>query len=109
MKIFYLLLFIVLISTSAMSQAPLEQTESRFYKFFPNPASSLITFTFDKGYNSNYSLQVFNFIGKKVYEQKAVAARNIIDLGDFYRGVYIFQIRDANGKIIESGKFQVAK
>ena len=32
-----------------------------------------------------------------------------VPLTDFYRGVYIFQLRDAKGNIVESGKFQVVK
>jgi hypothetical protein len=48
-------------------------------------------------------------MGKKVHEVKNVAANNPINLDDFYRGIYIFQLRDKNGLIIESGKFQVVK
>ena len=28
---------------------------------------------------------------------------------DFYRGIYIFQLKDKNGKVVDSGKFQVSK
>ena len=28
---------------------------------------------------------------------------------DFYRGIYVFQLRDKDGKLIESGKFQIVK
>lgn len=28
---------------------------------------------------------------------------------NYYRGIYIYQLRDLNGRMIESGKFQVIK
>jgi len=31
-----------------------------------------------------------------------------VNVSDFYRGVYIFQLRDKNGRMIDSGKFQVS-
>ena len=48
-------------------------------------------------------------MGKKVYEVKRTPTRISINLDDFFRGVYIFQLRDKNGVIVQSGKFQVVK
>ncbi len=49
-------------------------------------------------------------MGKKVYDIKKAPSRITINLEDFYRGIYIFQVRDKNGTIIQSGKFnQVMK
>lgn len=48
-------------------------------------------------------------MGKKAYELKSTPPRFSIDLNDFFRGIYIFQLRDKSGRIIESGKFQVNK
>ncbi len=28
---------------------------------------------------------------------------------EFYRGIYVYQLRDNTGKILETGKFQVVK
>ena len=78
-------------------------------KFYPNPATSVINFDFQRGFDKTYSLQIFNFMGKKVYELKTIASRMNINLDEFYRGIYIFQLRDKNGTIVESGKFQVNK
>lgn len=78
-------------------------------RFFPNPAVSSINFEFQKGYDKFYTLQVYNFIGKKVLDVKTVTPKMNIPLTDFYRGVYIYQLRDRNGNIIDSGKFQVVK
>ena len=79
-------------------------------RFYPNPASSYITFEdYLKKYDKNYSIQLFNFLGKKVYEFTLGEQKNIVSLSDFFRGIYIFQLRDPYGKIVESGKFQVNK
>ena len=77
--------------------------------FYPNPATSVINFDFQRGVDKTYSLQIFNFMGNKVYEVKTIAPRMNINLDEFYRGIYIFQLRDKNGSILESGKFQVNK
>lgn len=78
-------------------------------KFYPNPATSIITFDFQKGYDKGYSLQVFNFLGKQVYENKNVTPKTTIDLAAYNHGIYIYQMRDRTGKIVESGKFSVSK
>jgi hypothetical protein len=82
---------------------------AKFMKFFPNPAVSDINFEFQKGYDKQISFEIYNFIGKKVFSLKVVTPKINIPLTDFYRGVYIYQLRDKTGKIIESGKFQVIK
>lgn len=78
-------------------------------KFYPNPAVSFISFEFLKNYDQSYSLEIYNFIGKKVADIKATDKKLIVPLTDFYRGVYIFQIKDRQGSIVEAGKFQVVK
>lgn len=78
-------------------------------KFYPNPAVNYINFEFSRNYDNSYTLVIFNFIGKKVEEMKVTDPKITVSLNDFYRGVYIFQLRDKQGSIIESGKFQVAK
>jgi hypothetical protein len=79
-------------------------------RFYPNPATSYITFEdFTKKYDKSYSIQLFNFLGKKVYEFNLADQKYIVNLSDFFRGIYIFQLRDPSGKILESGKFQVNK
>lgn len=112
MKIFYILFFILIISIPAFSQsrlaAPVEPA-TRILKFYPNPATTQITFSFNTEYDKELSFQIFNFIGKKVYEVQSLTPTTNVNLNDFYRGVYIFQLRDKAGRIVDSGKFQVAR
>ena len=111
MKIFYALSIILLVSLTAKSQdrSSIGDPVTRIVKFYPNPASSFINFEFQKSYEKSYSFQIINMLGKKVYEVNNVNPKTVVNLSDFYRGVYIFQLRDKTGRIVESGKFQVAK
>jgi Secretion system C-terminal sorting domain len=87
-----------------------DNTSGPTVHFYPNPANSFITFDdFSKKYDRSYSIQIFNFCGKKVFEFNLGDQKNMVNLSDFFRGIYIFQLRDPNGKIVESGKFQVNK
>jgi len=114
MRIFYILSIILLFTITAKSQeripvSPATDPITKIIKFYPNPAISYITFEFQRSYDKTYNFQIFNFLGKKVYEISNLNPKTIVNLTDFYRGVYIFQLRDKNGKVIDSGKFQVSK
>jgi Secretion system C-terminal sorting domain len=106
---------ILLITTTTLAQTNRAVPEPsgavvKMVKFYPNPAVSFINFEFQSNINlSNYSFKVYNFIGKKVVEINNLTPRTVINVNEFFRGVYIFQLTDRNGKVIESGKFQVAK
>lgn len=111
-KIFYILFIVVgfAFGSFAQSRTSLPGDPSvKFIKFYPNPAVNVINFEFQKGYDKFYNFQVFNFIGKKVFEERTVTPKINIPLTDYYRGVYIYQLRDRTGKILETGKFQVIK
>ena len=113
----YLIIFFIAFTFVATAQ---EQTKNeptyasdaikvKTIKFYPNPAIEVINFEFFKGVPRDMTLQVYNFVGKKVYELPAISQRTSVSLNEFYRGVYIFQLRDKYGRIVESGKFQVNK
>lgn len=79
-------------------------------RFYPNPATSVINFEIQKDYEPGYSIQIFNAIlGRKMYELPNMPERMSINLSDYSRGIYIYQLRDKSGRMVESGKFQVAK
>jgi hypothetical protein len=111
-KYFYILLFTL--AFSFKSSAQVKQTSilddvTTSVKFYPNPAVSFINFEFEKDYDKSYTLYIYSFIGKKVVELKFTELKMTIPLNDFYRGVYIFQFRNKQGTVVESGKFQVVK
>lgn len=81
----------------------------RVVKLYPNPATNYINFEFDKKANQLYNLEIFSFIGKKVDEIKVTDQKVMISLAEYYRGIYIYQLRDLQGGIVGTGKFQVTK
>lgn len=116
MRIFYILITIILVTTTqakSQGRVPVPETEGKIVKFYPNPAVSYITFELGRDLNNNtnktYSLQIYNFLGKKVYEVSNLNAQTKVDLTNFVRGLYIFQLKDQNGRVDESDKFQVNK
>jgi hypothetical protein len=96
-------------SKGQSNREPSPDAAQRIMKFYPNPATTFIKAEFQKNFNAGYSLQIINFIGKQVYEAKNVNSSTTLDLSTYTRGVYIYQLKDPSGKVIESGKFQVSK
>ena len=113
MKLFYSLSIFLCLTITAQSQdrgpSTAPEANVKIIKFYPNPAITYINFEFQKSYDKSYNFQIFNFLGKKVFELNNVNPKTTVNLTDFFRGVYIFQLRDKNGKVIDSGKFQVSK
>ena len=109
-KIFYIIIFTLGLQASSSAQAKHVAVDAvKTVKFYPNPASSFINFEFTENYNDSYTIVIFNFIGKKVEDLKVTDQKITVSLANFYRGIYVFQLRDKQGNIIESGKFQVVK
>ncbi|MEO6819025.1 MAG: T9SS type A sorting domain-containing protein [Ginsengibacter sp.] len=111
-KSFYILLLLFAglhFNANAQSKKTLVAETDKTVRFYPNPAISYINFEFEKNYDNNNSLIIYNFLGKKILEQKIGEQKINVSLTNFFRGIYIFQLCDQQGKVIESGKFQVAK
>jgi hypothetical protein len=109
-----LLIVSLIVLTNSYSQAQNRElpggTTTSIVKFYPNPATTVINFDFQKANNKGYSIQIYSFMGgRKMYELTNLADRTTINLADFNRGVYIYQLRDKTGRLVESGKFQVSK
>lgn len=109
-RIFYILILtgFSLTGFSQVKPSPVNDV-IRVVKLYPNPATSYINFEFDRKGSEPHSLVIFSFIGKKVDDIRLINKKVTVSLNEYYRGIYIFQIRDASGNIVESGKFQVAK
>jgi hypothetical protein len=95
--------------SQGQSRSPLSDGNGSVVRFYPNPATSIITFDFQKNLEKGHTIKLYNFLGKKVYEAASLNQRTTINLSDYTRGVYIYQLFDKTGKLIESGKFQVSK
>lgn len=106
-----LLLVLLLATTSfvAVGNTGLLDGKTKITRFYPNPASSFIKFEYSKILEKGHTLVLYNFIGKKVSEIQISGTATTVLLDGFFRGIYIFQIRDKNAQIVDSGKFQVVK
>jgi hypothetical protein len=112
-RILYILSFILLIAIQSQAQTgrstPASVSTDRIIKLYPNPATTNITFDLQKGYEKGLSIQVYSFLGKKMYEGQNVLSIVNLNLTEFNRGLYMYHLIDISGKVIESGKFQVTK
>jgi hypothetical protein len=89
---------------------PSSDVQDRIVRLYPNPATAYVTFDLQKGYKQGLTISVYSgVLGKKMFESFNVPAKVTVPLNEFNRGVYIYHILDASGKIIESGKFQVSR
>lgn len=78
-------------------------------KLYPNPASCYVIIDFEKNLPNNTHLLVYSFTGSKMADIIISNLRVELNLGNYYRGLYLYQLISSNGKILESGKFQVIK
>lgn len=91
------------------SGGPTGNPATKQVHFYPNPAAAFINFEFKQPLERGAVIQFYSFLGRKVSSQNIVSNRLTVNLTDFITGIYIFQVRDASGRLIESNKFQVAK
>ncbi|GDX43950.1 hypothetical protein LBMAG23_09270 [Bacteroidota bacterium] len=110
MKCIFLILFSVfsLASFGQVKRVTMSEHVKRTV-IYPNPARSFIQIQFKQQVPVPALLVVYNFIGKKQLELTNPGMNVYLDLSEFRRGLYIFQFKDKNGQIIDSGKFQVEK
>ena len=82
----------------------------RLTKAYPNPATTYLNVELIQTSNiGDYSLCLFNMLGKKVYAKNNLSPRTTIDLNGYFRGNYYFQLKDRRtGQVLESGKIIVS-
>ena len=85
-------------------------SNTKVQRYYPNPATQYIQFEFDKTVDRSFTLEIYSFIGKKMSSSVINDTRMTIYFDDsYYRGLYIFQLRDRTSRIVESGKFQIIR
>ncbi len=109
LPIAFFLLLLSFGSSAQESRGPIAEPQAKILKPYPNPATSYIIFDLQKNYQKGLSIVVYNFPGRKMFEAKNVEEKTTVNLTDFTRGVYIYQLQDQNGRITDTGKFQVSK
>lgn len=82
------------------------QTEN-YVLVYPNPASSQINlFT---SYKENFSVRIFDVVGKELNRIELMGSKNSIDISPYYAGIYTFEMYSLNNELIGNGKFVVVK
>ena len=103
-------LLLLIMSACVLFEIPGQTAPSvQVIKCYPNPATSFVNFEFPKDVDKSNTLLVFSFVGKKMAEIPVNNNKLTVTLNDYYRGVYVYQLRDKGGNIVESGKFSVIK
>ncbi len=111
-KFIYIFTFLIGLTFTSFAQnknAGSGDADAKLIKSYPIPATTVIYFEFQRGYDKSFTFQVFSFIGKKVYEVVNTPQKITIPLDEFYRGFYYYKLLDKNGEFIESGRFIVVK
>jgi len=105
------ILTLCLFTTCAFAQKGWAQagTDIKIVKFYPNPATSYITFDIQRPVEKGFVIQIYNCLGRRVISVTISSNKITVPLEGIFRGLYIFQLRDKNGSIVESNKFQVNK
>jgi len=103
-RIIPILSIILLFALQAQAQPsrnPNSENGERIIKLYPNPATSFVTFDFEKNYKQGLTIYIYNgVLGKKMFESINVPAKTTVNLNDFTRGLYIYHLTDNTGKII---------
>jgi hypothetical protein len=111
-KTFYILVFFIGLNFTSAAQdktAPTVDGVVKLIKHYPTPATTVIYFDFISGYDKSYTFEIYNFSGKKVYELKSPTPKISLQLDNFTRGFYYYQLRDKAGRIVETARFLVLK
>lgn len=111
----YMVFFLLVLGSTSFGQTEPSRSGataqlSRQIRCYPNPATTAIFFEFKvRNAQESTQLRIYNFLGKKVVELPRMSANIRVDLQSFNRGIYIYQLTDVHGRVMESGKFHVEK
>ena len=74
---------------------------------YPVPAKDYLTINVNSTVDSNFKLEIYNSVGKRMMEKKIYLnnGRRDIDLSGFSHGIYLIKLYKENGDQIFSQKF----
>lgn len=75
----------------------IENQELENVLIFPNPFKNQIAFS---GIDENMNIEVFNAVGKLVFQKNNISANTVIDLGDLSKGIYFIKALDMDGNVL---------
>ena len=108
---FLVVISVCLLGFVANGQKPTNPTpgpnQATLVRFYPNPAVNFITFEIKEPVQRGTNIQVFSFLGRQVATIPVNGQRITVSLNDYFKGIYVFQVKDPKGKVLETNKFQV--
>ncbi len=83
-----------------------EESNSRNIEVFPNPFTTTTTIEIDHPINNhqNYTLVIYDVQGRLISQQDINEQQVVIDGADWKAGIYFYQVKQQDGKIINSSK-----
>lgn len=75
---------------------------------YPNPFSSSVTFDFTNNGNLPHSIRILSSTGQLVKQVNEITDNSVVvDGSKFARGIYFYQLRNASGVVVSTGKLIV--
>jgi len=85
-------------------------TNKKTFLIYPNPTYSIAKMLISNYGTGNYKLEIYNIIGKKVWENDIhLSKRNLLrfDFSSLRKGTYIVALKDKYGKLITTRKLVI--
>ncbi len=82
------------------------QLASGSVKVYPNPAKDVLNI--ELNYKKGFVINIFDVTGKLVETINGSEGINQINVADYKRGFYIYDIRTSENEVIKNGKFNVS-
>lgn len=82
-----------------------EQTSQSTHRvsIYPNPAGKRVYISIDKELSASH-LEITDLNGKIIYSEVLINTESYIDIEKYTSGIYVFNVKDSNGAILESNK-----
>lgn len=72
---------------------------------FPNPVSDVLNFEMD--YHKAATAVVMDITGRKIATESFVLGKASLNVSNYNKGIYLYQVTNEEGKVIKAGKFIV--
>ena len=75
----------------------------------PNPFVDHVTFELKNAVPGNYSLRLYDLNGKQIFTKPFSSNQEMISLGSYSEGMYLYNVVDTNGQVLGIGKLLKAR
>ena len=73
---------------------------ANFINLYPNPASKILNIEFEE-FNTNPFIEIVDFQGKVILSKEVLSNKEVVDLSNFHKGIYILVVRSEKSIITE--------